>query len=367
MQQRFAFGIDGYRNLELSSQVLIEAALKRGLEVEVLDCSSNSLLLRGNGRSEIVIQATKTSADNYVCAEIMALKDLTKLLLARAGLCVPKGKLYQNIEAALADWPEYFQQLKNGGSLIVKPNACNFGIAVSKLGGEEHNARRANQMERETGDDTASQDSLKEDFLQALEQAFANDQNVLVEEFIPGEEYRFMVIDGKFRAVLQRIPANVRGDGKSSIAELVAEKNRDPWRLGEQGAHISPFERLELNETELEVLREQGLSGQSVPQDGKMIFLRHNSNISTGGDSRDMTDKIHPGYARICERAARALGAKICGVDLISADICADPAHTEHAIIEANFNPAIYTHQYPAEGKSRPVAFAVLDMLFPPL
>ena len=354
MQQRFAFGIDGYRELELSSQVLIEAALKRGLEVEVLDCSSNSLLLRGSGRSEIVIQATKTSADSYVCAEIKALKDLTKLLLARAGLRVPKGKLYQSIEAALADWPEYFQQLQNGGSLIVKPNACNFGIAVSKLGGLD--AGYAGQTE----------DSLKEDFLQAVEQAFANDQNVLVEEFITGEEYRFIVIDGKFRAVLQRIPANVRGDGKSSIAELVTEKNRDPWRLGEQGAHISPFERLELNETELDVLREQGLSSRSVPQDGKTIFLRHNSNISTGGDSRDMTDSVHPGYARICERAARALGAKICGVDLISADICADPAHTEHAIIEANFNPAIYTHQYPAEGKSRPVAFAVLDMLFPP-
>lgn len=364
-QQRFPFGVDGYRELELSSQVLIEAALQRGLEAEVLERRSNSLLLRepGNGRSEIVIQATKTSADSYVCAEIMALKDLTKLLLARAGLRVPKGKLYQSIEAALADWPEYFLQLKNGGSLIVKPNACNFGIAVSKLDGEK---RDAGETKDETKRETPSEDLLKQDFLQALEQAFANDQNILVEEFISGEEYRFIVIGGKFRAVLQRIPANVCGDGTSSIAELVAEKNRDPWRLGEQGAHISPLERLELNETELEVLREQGLSSRSIPSGGETIFLRHNSNISTGGDSRNMTDSVHPGYARICERAAQALGAQICGVDLISADIYADPAQTEHAIIEANFNPAIYTHQYPAEGKSIPVAFAVLDMLFPP-
>ena len=350
MQQRFAFGVDGYRDLELSSQVLIEAALQRGLEVEVLDRSSNSLLFRepGSGRSEVVIQATKTSADSYVCAEIMALKDLTKLLLARAGLRVPKGKLYQSIEAALAGWPEYSEQLQNGGSLIVKPNACNFGIAVSKI---EHAEKTEHSL----------------DFRQALEQAFANDQNVLVEEFIAGEEYRFIVIDGKFRAVLQRIPANVRGDGTSSIAELVADKNRDPWRLGKQGAHISPLEQLELNETELNVLREQGLSSQSVPVDGEIIFLRHNSNISTGGDSRDMTDAVHSGYKSICERAAQTLRAKICGIDLISTDIYANPAQTAHAIIEANFNPAIYTHQYPAEGKSRPVAFAVLDLLFPAL
>ncbi|WGK69126.1 hypothetical protein P0082_11680 [Candidatus Haliotispira prima] len=350
--QRFSFGLDEYRDLELSTQVLIRAARERGLEAEVLDRSSNTLRLhhRTEGRSEIVVQGTKTSADSYVCTEIMGLKKVTKLLLAEAGLPVPQGQDYQSMEQALADWPRYEGQLRQlrtseqAFNLIVKPNSTNYGIGISQL--------------------EAGHCSLK-DYRQALERAFSHDQSILIEEFIPGKEYRFLVIDGRLRAVLHRIPANVTGDGQNNIAALVAAKNGDPWRVGPQGSHISPLETIELNTPELEILREQGLSPKSVPQVGEQIFLRHNSNISTGGDSLDMTDVAHPGYGTLAQECAQVLGAKICGVDVISTDITADPNQTGHAIIEANFNPVLYFHEYPAEGRPRSVASAVVELLFP--
>ncbi len=355
--RRPPFGLEGQCSLELSTQVLLQAAQKRGLHVEVLERSSNTVRLRdrSSGHSEIVVQATKTSADSYVCTEIMSLKNVTKRLLSEAGLRVPRGRDYQSLEQALADWPHYQSQLsdRNSTGLIVKPNSTNYGIGISRLVGPSE--ARTEQWESTT----------QANYRRALEQAFAHDHNVLIEEFIPGKEYRFLVIGGKLRAVLQRIPANVIGDGRSSIAELVATKNLDPWRSGPQGSHTSPLESLKIGETEREVLREQGLRAESVPEAGRQVFLRHNSNISTGGDSRDMTDTADPGYGLLAERCARTLGARICGVDVMSTDISAEPEHTSHAIIEANFNPVLYFHEYPAEGLPRPVAEAVVALLFP--
>ena len=337
---RFPFGLKEYRDLELSTQALIKAAQARGLDIEVLDRSSNTVRIKepASGRSEIVVQGTKSRADSYVCTEIMGLKKVTKLLLAEAGLRVPAGRDYPNLEQALADYSAW-----NGRDCIVKPNSTNYGLGISRL--------------RKNSGEAA--------YRRALELAFSHDNHVLVEEFIPGKEYRFLVIGGKLQAVLQRIPANVTGDGQRDIAELVAQKNRDPWRVGPQGRHISPLEIIELKQTEREVLRDQGLSPESVPQPGRQIFLRYNSNISTGGDSIDMTEAVHPDYKTLAERCAATLDAKVCGVDVISADISSAARRGEHAIIEANFNPVLYFHEYPATGQSRPVAAAMIELLFP--
>ncbi|MEM9423197.1 MAG: carboxylate--amine ligase [Spirochaetota bacterium] len=348
MLKRPPFGWSEYADMELSTQVLLAAAHARGLHIEVLDRGSNTVRLSQETRkgahkgthSEIVIQATKTSADTYLCTELMALKKVSKQLLSEAGLRVPQGRDYSTVSAALADWNE--GQLDFASGLVVKPNSTNYGLGISQV---PPAATRAA-------------------FQAALETAFRHDQCVLVEEFIPGNEYRFLVIAGRLQAVLQRVPANVVGDGSHSIAQLLEEKNRDPWRSGPQGGHRSPLERLELNEPELAVLRERGLTPSSVPPNGERVFLRHNSNISTGGDSIDKTSEAHTGYKQLAERCAQTLGAAICGVDLITADLTAPPTQTGHAIIEANFNPVLYFHEYPAEGRPRPVAAAVLDLLF---
>ncbi len=354
METRFPFGLEGHRDLELSTQVLLKAAIEHGLQFEVLDRSSNTVRLDDNkGRNEIVIQATKTSKDSYLCAEIMSLKNVTKVLLSEAGLPIAQGQNYQGQQGqkqALQDLANSITGLDGPfancfkGSLgcIVKPNSTNYGLGISRLDSQ----------------------CTKQDCQHALEQAFNYDTNVLVEEFIPGKEYRFLVIGGKLQAVAHRMPANITGDGHSHIAELVQQKNQDPWRIGAQGGHISPLETIEINSTELAVLKEQGLTPNSVLSAGQQVFLRHNSNISTGGDSLDITDKVHTSYSQLAEACAHTLGAKICGIDVISKDITANPINTIHAVIEANFNPVLYIHEYPAIGQPRPVAKAVTALLF---
>jgi glutamate--cysteine ligase len=323
----------GYESLELSTQRVIKEALKRGHSVDVLDPEASFIRIRGKGKTEYVRQATRTSADTYVSALLMENKKVTKLLLNEAGIRVPGGADYLSEKAAKADYP-----LWKGRDIVVKPNCTNFGIAVSIL----------------------RTPFAREQYDAAVSSAFREDSTVLVEEFVPGREYRFLVIDGAVRAVLHRVPANVTGDGASSIAKLVKRKNEDPRR---DKGYRSPLEKIRMGDEEADMLRGQGLDFDSVPEAGTTVFLRKNSNISTGGDGIDSTDSVHRGYKDIAASAAAAVGARICGVDMMITDVAAAPGADNHAVIELNFNPALHIHDFPAQGVDRRVETAVLDLL----
>jgi glutamate--cysteine ligase len=160
--------------------------------------------------------------------------------------------------------------------------------------------------------------------------------------------------------VLHRIPANVRGDGRATIRDLVGEKNQHPHR-GE--GYRKPLERIRLEAVELAFLAGQGLTPESVPAAGAVVFLRKNSNISTGGDSLDYTDTMPPVYQRWAEQATATVGAAICGLDMIIPDIAAEGTDAAYSILELNVNPALDIHDFPAEGENRHVERHVLDLL----
>jgi glutamate--cysteine ligase len=323
----------GYETLELSTQLVIGEALRRGLEVKVLDAGSNFIRVRGNGETEHIMQATRTSADTYVSALIMENKKVTKLLLHEAGIRAPDGSDYASLESAEADFAHWMNR-----DIVVKPNSTNFGIAVTLL----------------------HPPFTEESFRAALKEAFEHDDTVLVEECVPGREFRFLVIDGIVRAVLHRVPANVVGDGESSIAALIELKNGDPRR---GSGYRSPMEKLRAGEEEKSMLRGQGMDFDSIPGAGVTVFLRKNSNISTGGDGIDFTDSVHEGYKAIASAAAAAVGARICGIDMMISDVDAAPTAAGYGIIECNFNPALHIHDFPFNGKNRRVETHVLDLL----
>ena len=323
----------GYEELELSTQLVIREAQARGHAVEVLDARSNFIRIRGAGRVEYLRQATRTSADTYVSPLIMENKKVTKLLLAEAGIRVPEGGDYASLDAAGADFPRW----RSRGT-VVKPNTTNFGIGVSMLPAPVSEAA----------------------YLKAVETALAADDTILVEELIPGREFRFLVIGDAVRAILHRVPARVLGDGRHSIAELIAEKNEDPLR---GKGYRSPLEKLRTGPEEAAHLRLAGLDFASVPEAGREVELRPNSNISTGGDSLDFTDLIHPGYSELAVAAAAAVGARICGVDMLIEDVEREPAAASYGVIELNFNPALHIHDFPFRGENRRVERHVLDLL----
>ena len=173
------------------------------------------------------------------------------------------------------------------------------------------------------------------------------------------------MLHDKVQAVLLRVPANVKGDGEHTIEELVIEKNRDPLRGKD---HRTPLETIQLGDLENLMLKGQGYQMNSIPKNGEIVYLRENSNVSTGGDSIDVTDQIPDDYKKIAVDAVSALGAKISGIDLIIENIEVPAANKNaYGIIEANFNPSMYMHIYPYKGESRRLTMHIIHFLFPEL
>ncbi len=325
--------IKGYEGLELSTQMVIKEALERKLKVEVLDWDDNFIRLSGDNRVEYIKQATRTSADTYIAPLLMENKEVTKIVLREQGLRVPNGVTIYTPEEGMQEL-KYFW----GRDMVIKPKSTNYGQGVVILKWEY----------------------TRSDVEEALKLAFTYDKSVMIEEYISGKEYRFFVVGDEVAAILHRIPANVSGDGYHTIQELVAEKNKNPMR---GKGYVTPLEKIMLGTTEREYLAHQDRTFDTVPAPGETVYLRENSNISTGGDSIDYTEEIAKEYKKIAVKAAKAVGAKICGADIIIRDIDQSPDQNNYGIIELNYNPAIHIHDYPYRGKNRQVEKKILDLL----
>ena len=258
-------------------------------------------------------------------------KSVTKHILKRNGIHVPEGEEYSSIEAArqsLSKWA--------GQPAVIKPKSTNFGLGISIF------------------PDGTDQAGLAE----GLKIAFKEDNSILIESFVEGKEYRFLVIGEETIAVLHRVPANVIGDGNSTIQQLIEKKNRDPLR---GTGHITPLEKIQINDSLKLYLQQQGLTIDSVIPEGKIQYIRENSNISTGGDSIDVTDTVPDIFKHLAVKAAKSVGANICGVDMMIENV--EDGTSPYSIIELNFNPAIHIHAYPYKGKERNIAYPILKLL----
>lgn len=331
------YQLAGFREMELSTQLFLYDAIQKGIQVEILDENEQFLKLQHNQHIEYVKNANMTSKDSYIAPLIMANKTVTKKVLAQAGFRVPKGAEFTSfIDAQQA------HLLYADKAFVVKPKTTNYGLGITifKAG------------------------ASLEDFTEAIKIAFKEDEAILIEEFMAGTEYRFFVLDGQVHAIMLRVPANVIGDGIHTVEELVAAKNLNPLRGTN---HRAPLELIHLGELERLMLKEQDLTVYSIPAKEQVVYLRENSNISTGGDSIDVTNNIDDSYKEIAIAAVAALGAKICGIDLIIPDkeISATKDSLTYGIIEANFNPAMHMHIYPYKGEGRRLTMAVLKFLYP--
>jgi glutamate--cysteine ligase len=332
------YQLAGFTDMELSTQILMFDAIQQGIQVEILDRQDQFLKLKLKDHVEYVKNGNMTSKDNYVSTLIMENKTVTKKILQQHGFRVPKGEEFQTIEQALRSYDFFATK-----PFVVKPKTTNYGLGISIF----------------------KEDASYKDYQQAITLAFKEDSSILVEEFLNGTEYRFFVLNNRVYAVLLRIPANVKGDGKHTIEELVVQKNRDTLRGRD---HRTPLETIQLGELENLMLKAQGYGTDSIPENDEIVYLRENSNISTGGDSIDVTDHIPDDYKKIAVDAVSALGVEICGIDLIIENTKV-PATNKNAygIIEANFNPSMYMHIYPYKGDSRRLTMHIIHYLFPEL
>jgi cyanophycin synthetase len=321
----------GRRALGPSALALVRAAEAR--DIPWLRLNDASLIQVGQGKYQKRIEAALTSQTSHTAVEIAADKELCARLLSDLGLPVPRQFLVRDAEDAV-DAAQHI-----GFPVVVKPIDGNHGRGVSV--------------------NLTSDDEVAE----AYERAREEGSGVVVESMIQGDDHRLLVVDGELVAAARRMPGHVVGDGRHTIAELVEIVNQDPRR---GAGHENMLTRLELDDVAERMLEARGYDRDSVPPAGETVFLRKTANLSTGGTAIDVTDVIHPDNRLMAERAIRAVGLDIGGVDFLTTDITQSYRDTGGAIVEVNAGPGMRMHIAPSEGKGRDVGGKVMDMLFPP-
>lgn len=253
-----------------TTQALVQEAERRNIPVLRLD--EQSLVQLGYGKRQHRLRASITGRTASLAVDAASDKDLTKTLLADAGVPVPKGRVVRNAEAAV----EEAERL--GYPVVTKPLDGNHGRGVS-IG-----LKDAEQVRW------------------GFEQAAKHGRRIVVEQHFEGRDYRILVVNGEIVAAAERMPAHVVGDGEKTIAALIAETNRDPRRgIG----HEDVLTRIAVDDHVQEVLARANRTLESVPAAGEVVTLRATANLSTGGTAIDRTDDMHPDNAMFARRAAR--------------------------------------------------------------
>ncbi|MGD9599817.1 MAG: cyanophycin synthetase [Steroidobacteraceae bacterium] len=319
------------RALGPSTASLVRAAEARG--IPWLRLNDQSLVQLGHGKYQQRIQATVTGRTPHIAVELASDKEETNRILGSLGLPVPRQELVQSAEAAVR------AAKRIGYPVVTKPYNGNHGRGIS--------IRLTSEAEVATGFAVAREHS----------------RSVIVETFLEGDDHRLLVVNGELIAATRRTPGHVVGDGTHTVTELIDRVNEDPRRgVG----HEKVLTRIELDAQAATMLDRAGLTASSVPEAGRIVYLRSTANLSTGGTATDVTDIIHPDNRDMAVRAIRAIGLDVGGVDFLSSNIAESYRRIGGGICEVNAAPGFRMHVAPSEGTPRDAAGPVIDMLFPP-
>ena len=313
-----------------STAAIVSAARRRGISSRRLN--DGNLVQLGQGARQRRAWTAETDRTGAIAEVVAQDKDLTRALLGGAGVPVPRGRPVRDADDAWAAAEEL------GPPVVVKPRHGNHGRGVT------------------------TNLTTRDQVIRAFAAAREHEDEVVVERFVPGSDFRLLVVGGHLVAAALREPPQVVGDGRSTVAELVAELNRDPRR---SDGHATALSIVKLDAIALAVLAEQGHAPDSVPVRGERVLIRRNANLSSGGTATDVTDRVHPRTAAGAVAAARAVGLDIAGVDVVAPRIDQPLEESGGAVVEVNAGPGLRMHLEPSAGSPRPVGEAIVDLLFP--
>jgi cyanophycin synthetase len=313
-----------------STGSIVDAAIQRNIPYRRM--TAGSMVQFGWGSKQKRIQAAETSNTSAIAEAIAQDKELTKNLLAAAGVSVPNGEVVTTVDEA---W-RVAQAL--GGPIVLKPKDGNQGKGVVANIQTEAEVRAGFKVTQAFGRET------------------------IVERYLPGADYRLLVVGNRLVAAARREPAQVVGDGLHTITQLVDLENQNPLR---GDGHATALTKIRFDDIALAHLANSGLSPQYIPKIGERVLLRNNANLSTGGTATDVTDDVHPDVAASAIAAVQMIGLDIAGIDILCEAIYQPLEAQGGGIVELNAAPGLRMHLKPSFGKSRPVGEDIMNMMFP--
>jgi cyanophycin synthetase len=314
-----------------STGSIVDEAVERDIPYIRLD--SQSLVQLGYGKNQVRFRATMTDRTSSIAVDLASNKDETKRMLQDAAIPVAKGMCISH-ESEVKEVID-----KVGFPLVFKPLDGNHGKGAS--------------INVKTYDEAMA----------AYEHAKKYSRRIIVEKFITGYDFRILVINHRFIAAALREPAHVKGDGKSTIQQLIEKENQDPRR---GYGHENVLTEISVDRETLDQLSKHNYTLETILKKDELCYLKGTANLSTGGTSTDVTDMMHPHNIFICERISRVIGLDICGIDIMATNLSEPLGTTGGVVLEVNAAPGFRMHLAPAKGLPRNVAAPVLDMLYPP-
>lgn len=312
-----------------TASILREAALR---DIPVIKLEDNSSWQLGYGCNQKRIAATITSSTSHSAVEIACDKERCRNLLKSMSVPIAEG-------AAIGSLDELKHLVESlGYPLVIKPVNGNQGRGI-------------------TADIATFEQAEK-----AFEFASTISERVIVERYIPGFDYRLLMVDGKLAAAAKRTPPHVVGDGKSTVQQLIDEVNRDPKR---GDGHENVLTKIQVGPAATNILSKKNYTLNTVLGSNEILYLDYAANLSKGGTAEDVTDHLHPDVVKVSERVSKITGLDICGIDLMAQTLTKPLAKTGGVVLEVNAAPGFRMHLAPSKGVPQNVASPVMDMLFP--
>ncbi|SDB53314.1 GNAT-family acetyltransferase TIGR03103 [Bauldia litoralis] len=296
--------------------IIIDEARRRGIAVEVTDAEGGFFRLTYGGRS-VHCRESLSEFTTGVAVSICDDKAVTRRVVSAAGVRVP-----EQIDADDGDIAAF---LAKHGSVVVKPARGEQGRGVA------------------VGLETMDEIEV------AVAEARQISDRILIEECVKGQDLRLVVIDRRVVACAIRRPAQVVGDGKSTVEELILRQSKRRARATGGESRI-PLD----GETE-RCIKADGYERGSILPEGMTLTVRKTANLHTGGTIHDVTAEVHSRLVNAAIKAAAAIDIPVVGIDLV----VPSPRSPDYAFIEANERPGLANHD------PQPTAERFVDLLFP--
>jgi len=320
------------KKISMSTYLIAEESKKRNFSVEII---GNNYVLISKNDNMVYLKGSRNSFQSSVGFSIANNKDIAKIFLSHFNIPTAKHIVVKDFEAFFK-----MENLELAFPIVIKPTDGSGGKNVH-IGIQ--NLAEAKKV------------------VTSLE---GKAKKLILEEMLVGQEYRVTCVDYKVVAITMRKPAFVSGDGVKTIQELIEEKNAHPWR-GNEVADNLPLVKIKIDDFLMACLNEQNLTLNSIPKDKIEVYLRKNSNISTGGDGYNIDlEKVHPENIQLFEKITKICDLNVLGIDIMCDDLSVPITEQKNAgVVEINHSPAIDVPQFPMSGKPVNAAKKIVEMI----
>lgn len=322
----YLVALEGWRR-GLSLKWYLDPTVETNLEIIGFNPLGKSFSLSSEDQTHFFYRSRGDKVVNKT-VDICTNKKKTKEILSEAGVPIPKGKGF------MADTPidviiNYGLSL--GFPLVVKPTFGSLGKGVTTNITTEKQLKEGIEHARDIGYD-----------------------EVIVEQHVQGEDYRLYIVNEEVVGVTNRIPANVIGDGRHTIQQLIDIKNEQRKE--------NPYLRTKLIKVDDEVermLHHNNLHINDILKENERVFLRKVANIAAGGDPIEAIDMLTPEIKEIAINTLKAMpGLTHAGIDIL--------VHGgECVVLEINPTADISMHIFPMTGEPINIPECILNYYFP--